>query len=38
MNPSGTSQDCSSCGVKVPKKLYIRQHDCPNCGCILNRD
>ncbi|MDD1415066.1 transposase [Dolichospermum sp. ST_con] len=35
---SGTSQDCSSCGDKVPKKLHIRWHDCPNCGCSLDRD
>lgn len=35
---SGTSQDCSSCGVKVPKKLHIRWHDCPDCGCSLDRD
>jgi putative transposase len=38
VNPSGTSQDCSSCGAKVPKKLHIRWHDCPNCGCSLDRD
>jgi len=24
---SGTSQDCSSCDVKVPKKLHIRWHE-----------
>jgi putative transposase len=35
---SGTSQDCSSCGVKVPKKLHIRWHDCHHCGCSLDRD
>jgi putative transposase len=35
---SGTSQDCSSCGVKVPKKLHERWHSCPNCGCSLDRD
>jgi putative transposase len=35
---SGTSQDCSSCGMKVPKKLHVRWHDCPNCGCSLDRD
>jgi len=35
---SGTSQDCSNCGVKVPKKLQERWHDCPNCGCRLDRD
>jgi putative transposase len=35
---SGTTQDCSSCGVKVPKKLHERCHDCPHCGCSLDRD
>jgi putative transposase len=35
---SGTSQDCSNCGVKVPKKLHERWHDCPHCGCSLDRD
>ncbi|GAC1490112.1 MAG: RNA-guided endonuclease TnpB family protein [Chamaesiphon sp.] len=33
-----TSQDCSGCGERVPKKLHIRWHDCPNCGCSLDRD
>jgi putative transposase len=33
-----TSQDCSNCGEKVPKKLHIRWPDCPNCGCSLDRD
>jgi putative transposase len=32
-----TSQDCSNCGDKVPKKLHIRWHSC-SCGCELNRD
>lgn len=35
---SNTSQDCSSCGLKVPKKLHERWHHCPNCGCSLDRD
>ncbi len=35
---SGTTQDCSSCGVEVPKKLHERWHDCPHCGCSLDRD
>ena len=35
---SGTSQDCSNCGVKVPKKLHERWHDCPHCRCSLDRD
>jgi putative transposase len=38
VNPKNTSQDCSNCGVKVPKKLHERWHDCPNCGCSLDRD
>jgi len=37
VNPSGTSQDCSNCGVKVPKKLHERWHSCA-CGCELDRD
>ena len=35
---SGTSQECSSCGERVPKKLHIRWHSCPHCGCELDRD
>jgi putative transposase len=37
VNPKNTSQDCSSCGVKVPKKLHERWHFC-QCGCSLDRD
>ncbi|TBR61537.1 transposase [Westiellopsis prolifica IICB1] len=37
VNADGTSQDCSSCGVKVPKKLHERWHSC-QCGCYLDRD
>jgi putative transposase len=37
VNPKNTSQDCSSCGVKVPKKLHERWHSC-QCGCSLDRD
>ncbi len=33
-----TSQDCSNCGEKVPKKLHTRWHDCPHCGFSLDRD
>jgi len=33
-----TSQDCSGCGEKVPKKLHERWHDCSHCGCSLDRD
>lgn len=38
VNPNGTSQDCSNCGVKVKKELSERWHSCPNCGCSLDRD
>lgn len=37
VNPNGTTQDCSQCGVKVPKKLHERWHSCA-CGCELDRD
>ncbi len=38
VNPCGTSQDCSNCGKKVPKKLSERVHSCPDCNIILDRD
>lgn len=38
VNASATSQDCSNCGEKVPKKLHERWHNCSNCGCSLDRD
>jgi putative transposase len=38
VNPHGTTQNCSSCGVKVPKTIADRWHSCLNCGCELDRD
>lgn len=38
VNPSGTSQKCSGCGVVVKKDLSVRKHECPNCKLILDRD
>jgi putative transposase len=38
VDPNGTSQDCSGCGVKVPKALEIRRHECPHCGLGIDRD
>ncbi|HEY9691299.1 MAG TPA: transposase [Oculatellaceae cyanobacterium] len=38
MNPHNTSQNCSGCGVKVPKTLSVRTHYCPKCNLILDRD
>jgi putative transposase len=36
--PHYTSQDCSGCGVRVPKSLSVRTHSCPHCGLVLDRD
>lgn len=36
--PRYTSQNCSGCGQRVPKKLSQRWHDCPFCGLKLHRD
>ncbi len=38
VNARGTSQECSGCGVAVPKPLSVRQHVCPSCGLTLHRD
>lgn len=33
-----TSQDCSGCGERMPKRLSVRTHVCPSCGLVLDRD
>jgi len=38
VDPKGTSQRCSVCGMVVKKSLEVRVHNCPNCGIILQRD
>ena len=38
VSPYSTSQDCSRCGVKVPKTLSIRLHECHKCGLQMDRD
>ena len=38
VNPRNTSQNCSNCGRKVPKKLKDRIHSCPHCGYVEDRD
>ncbi len=38
VSAQNTSQNCSNCGNKVPKKLHVRWHYCPHCGCSLDRD
>ncbi|MCV3213172.1 transposase [Plectonema radiosum NIES-515] len=36
--PHFTSQECSSCGVRVQKALSTRTHSCPHCGHVEQRD
>jgi putative transposase len=36
--PHNTSQNCSSCGLKVQKSLSTRTHVCPHCGYTEDRD
>ena len=38
VDPRGTTQECSECGIVVPKDLSVRTHSCPHCGLILDRD
>lgn len=38
VDPYDTSQDCSGCGMKVPKELGDRLHDCTHCGLVIDRD
>ena len=38
VNPAGTSQVCSECGIEVRKDLSVRVHCCPHCGLVLDRD
>ena len=40
VNPRNTSQTCSGCGQKSPKKLTLRDRtfDCGFCGLSLDRD
>ena len=38
VDPHGTSQTCSGCGVRVEKGLCERMHRCPECGLVLDRD
>jgi putative transposase len=38
VNPRGTSQRCSGCGIVVAKALAERWHSCLHCGLSLHRD
>jgi putative transposase len=36
VDPRNTTQDCSTCGKKVPKELGDRRHECPHCGLSID--
>jgi putative transposase len=38
VDPAGTTKECSKCGTIVPKQLWEREHRCPKCGLVLDRD
>ena len=38
VEPQNTTQDCSRCGIRVPKNLATRRHVCPACGLSMDRD
>ena len=38
VDPSGTTKECSRCGIMVLKALWIREHRCPGCGLVLEGD
>jgi putative transposase len=38
VDPRNTTQDCSRCGIGVPKNLTARWHHCPACGLSMDRD
>ena len=38
VDPDDTSQECSGCGTRVPKKLADRLHECGRCGLRIDRD
>ncbi|RJQ32804.1 MAG: transposase [Peptococcaceae bacterium] len=38
VDPKNTTQQCSGCGLIVPKDLSVRIHHCPDCGLKIGRD
>lgn len=38
VNPAYTSQDCSACGHRLKKALFMRRHVCPCCSLNMDRD
>ena len=38
VDPAGTTEECSQCGVSTGKPLWVREHSCPACGFTADRD
>jgi len=38
VDPKNTSQMCSRCGNRVYKQIWVREHRCPTCGLVMDRD
>jgi putative transposase len=38
IDPTDTTKECASCGVKTDKPLWVREHSCPACGFEMDRD
>ena len=38
VDPTDTTKECASCGVKTDKPLWVREHSCPACGFKMDRD
>lgn len=38
VDPTDTTKECASCGVKTDKPLRVREHSCPSCGFEADRD
>jgi len=38
VDPANTTKECSRCKAIVPKALWEREHRCPSCGLVLDRD
>ena len=38
VDPKNTTQNCSRCGNRVYKQIWVREHRCLTCGLALDRD
>ena len=38
VDPRNITKECSQCGAKTAKTLWVREHSCPACGFEGDRD